>query len=253
MAEPAKPGGAEPERGREIHPILHLQRTIGNYALQRRFEPTQTTQPTTPPPPIARHLRLIQAAPTPKGSPFDGVLLGTNRAKQEVRVKRAVGGPQGYDDRLQAIAVARLAQAEPAAVVLGKNGKWHALETTAAFAAGRVGAAEVAAGSQVPFVEVHGLPSAAGISAARQRIDNILKWMAKLDDMEQDFKRNKPMLAAVRESQAEAITMLAQAQRTRASLVLGVTESEIEPIAFVSSRIAGKVNIVGTPGQGQRI
>jgi hypothetical protein len=32
------------------------------------------------------------------------VLLDTNRNKEEVRGKQEVGGTQGYDDRLQAIA-----------------------------------------------------------------------------------------------------------------------------------------------------
>ncbi len=37
--------------------------------------------------------------------------------------------PRASDDRLQAIAVARLAKADPAAVALYKDDKWHAFET----------------------------------------------------------------------------------------------------------------------------
>jgi hypothetical protein len=245
--ESGLPGGADPERSREVHPILHLQRTIGNQATQRRFEPTPATHQTAPTPQIVRIPATIQAAPAPKGSPFDGVLLGTNGANQEVRVKRPVGGSQGYDDRLQAIAVARLAQADPAAVIQGKDGKWHALETTAAFAPGRVG---TMATGQVPFVEVHGVPSAAGIARAKQRIDSIRTWIAKLDEMEQTYQRNQPMLEAIREKQEEAIPLLTAANRTHASFVLGVPESEIQSVTFSSGRVPGKVNIVGSPGKG---
>src|SRR5262249_19748077 len=93
-------------------------------------------------PAISPHIALSPdkkgAAPAPGSLKFDGVLLGTNRNKQEVRVKREVGGTQGYADRLQAIAVARLAKAEPAAVVLGTDEEWHAWETRAKFEAGGV-------------------------------------------------------------------------------------------------------------------
>src|SRR5262249_36491271 len=61
-------------------------------------------------PTISPHIALRPdkkgAAPAPGSLKFDGVLLGTNRNKQKVQVKREVGGTQGYDDRLQAIAVA---------------------------------------------------------------------------------------------------------------------------------------------------
>src|SRR5262249_690073 len=130
-------------------------------------------------PAISPHIALSPdkkgAAPAPGSLKFDGVLLGTNRNKQEVRVKREVGGTQGYDDRLPAIAVARLGKAEPSAVVLGTDEKWHALETTAQFEAGRVSAdakaSETAATGKVPFVEVHGVPSLTGIAQSRQKVD----------------------------------------------------------------------------------
>jgi hypothetical protein len=48
--------------------------------------------------------RVGQAAQGPK---FVGMRLGLNDDMQEVKVKREVGSTQGYDDRLQAIAVAR--------------------------------------------------------------------------------------------------------------------------------------------------
>ena len=92
---------------------------------------------------------------------------------------------QGYDDRLQAIAVARLAKAEHSAVVLGKDGKWHALETNAEFEVGRVSAndpkaSETAASGAVPFVEVHGLPSLTGIEQSRQKVDALNAKLAEL-------------------------------------------------------------------------
>ena len=79
--------------------------------------------------------------------------LGTNTFGEEVVVRREVGSREGYNDRLQAIAVARLGGAEPAAVAQTYNGKWHALETTANFYFGLVGA------SDAPLRALYGVPS----------------------------------------------------------------------------------------------
>jgi len=59
-----------------------------------------------------------------------GMKLGTSQDNKDVQVKKEIGSPQGYDDEREAIAVARMAGSEPAAVVK-VNDKWHAVETTA--------------------------------------------------------------------------------------------------------------------------
>jgi hypothetical protein len=59
-----------------------------------------------------------------------GMKLGTSKTNQNVEVTWEIGSPQGYDDEREAIAVARMAGTEPAAVVK-INDKWHAVETSA--------------------------------------------------------------------------------------------------------------------------
>src|SRR3954469_11412290 len=87
------------------------------------------------------------------GIKFPGVVLGTNRAKQDVKVDHELGSPRGYQGRRQAIGVARMAKAPHAVVVLIGDGRWHALATTADFDEGRVVNAANIAGIQ----EVHGI------------------------------------------------------------------------------------------------
>ena len=101
--------------------------------------------------------------------------LGTNGDGEDVVVKREVGSTQGYGDRLQAIAVARLSGAEPAAVVQGYDGKWHALETTAIFYEMPFTAADT------PTRAVYGLPSSKGIADLRKKMDLLKAKLAELD------------------------------------------------------------------------
>jgi hypothetical protein len=180
----------------------------------------------------------------PRASKFDGVVLGTNRNKQDVKVKREVGATQGYDDRRQAIAVARLAKAEPSAVVLGKDEKWHALETTAEFEVGRVStdpkAAETAA-SNALFSEVYGLPSLTGIAQSQKTVDDL---KAKLASLDAQGSKADP------KEREKTVQNLTQANMARAKFILGVPESEIEFTRSLSGRKSGKVNIIGLPEIG---
>jgi hypothetical protein len=59
-----------------------------------------------------------------------GTKLGTSKDGKDLQIKRDIGSPEGYDDEREAIAVARMAGTEPAAVVR-INDKWHAVETSA--------------------------------------------------------------------------------------------------------------------------
>jgi hypothetical protein len=56
-----------------------------------------------------------------------GLKLGASRDSKDVQVKKEIGSAQGYDDEREAIAVARMAGTEPAAVVK-INAKWHAVQ-----------------------------------------------------------------------------------------------------------------------------
>ena len=58
-----------------------------------------------------------------------GLKLGTGKDNKDVQVTKEIGSPEGYDDEREAIAVARMAGTEPAAVVK-VNDKWHAVETS---------------------------------------------------------------------------------------------------------------------------
>src|SRR5215216_5503650 len=142
--------------------ILQLQGTIGNQAVQRVLQTS---------PQIAR-------SPAPKGSTFEGMRLGRTSDSEEVVAKREVGSMQGYDERLQAIAVARLNKAEPAAVVQGYDGKWHALETTVNFYGG------LFAASNTPTQAVYGLPSSVAIPSYRQQARSLQERLKELGAMD---------------------------------------------------------------------
>jgi hypothetical protein len=139
---------------------------------------------------------------------FNGV-LGTNRNKELVTVKREIG--DGYGDRWQATAVARLAKAEPAAVALTRDGKWRAFETTAAFSPGKVGddapAAESVAKNGGLIVEVFGVPSLSAIGSA-------------------------------------------EGVAPRAAAILGVPEADVRSIRSLAGRETNSINIVGSPERG---
>ena len=83
-------------RARFLPDTAHGKRLVAH-------ELTHTIQQAATSPHIALRPEKRRAAPAPRSSQFDGVLLGTDRNKQEVRVKREVGGTQGYDHRLQAM------------------------------------------------------------------------------------------------------------------------------------------------------
>jgi hypothetical protein len=219
-------------------------------------ELTHTIQQAATSPYIALRPETKRPAPAPGRSRFDGVLLGTGPGpnKQAVRVDREVGGTQGYDHRLQAIAVARLANAEPAAVALAKDGKWHAFVATGELAT-------TATGGNAPFVEVQPLSSPTGIGPSLQRMHHLRGRLAVLDQLkdqwrrrardEPEFRRTFQMLLRWNEErQRETNQQLGQATQTSTALTLGVPESEILQIGSLTSRVAGKVNIVGSPGQG---
>ena len=123
--------------------VLALQRAAGNRATAR----------------------LLQRR-TQKG--YAGLKLGRNGAGREVEIKRELGTLGGYDDRLQAIAAARLAGVDPAAVGRDAAGRWHAFEITGDFHG-----ATYAPGPGAALTEVYGLPSAAGIAAQQVTVANL--------------------------------------------------------------------------------
>jgi hypothetical protein len=169
------------------------------------------------------------------------VTLGTNASSQAVVVKRDVGSTHGYDDRLQAIAVARISRAEHSVVVQDRKGRWHALETTAAFETGSVPDRRRAAnhrGSPV-IQEVHGLPSYSQINAARQKVEGLEEKYKELEFI----KQHGPEKKIPETLQYHLSGELKRANLTWQSMVLGVPETEINQIAFDTDRVHGKINI----------
>jgi hypothetical protein len=108
-------------------------------------------------------------------------------------------------------------------------------------------ASETAAGGDVPFVEVHGLPSLTGIDQSRQKVDALSAKLAELGARKTTSEADRK---AVQAEKDQVIRDLTQANRTRAKFILGVPESEIQFNVFSAERTAGKVNITGQPGIG---
>jgi hypothetical protein len=206
-------------------------------------ELTHTIQQAATSPHIALQPDRTRRAPT-----IVGGLLGWNQSNEQVRVKREVGGTQGYDDRRQAIAVARLAKAEPAAVVQDAKGKWHAVEITSDFEAGPSrtarGAMDASAAEDSPFLAVYGLPPLARIEQSRQKAAGL---KAKLDALNARKTTSEQDRKAVEIEKDQALADLAKANLSRANAILGVPESEIEYTSSFSGRKPGKVNVIGIP------
>ena len=179
LGEPAAPSNA----------VLALQRAVGNRA---------TT-------------RLLQRR-TQKG--YAGLKLGRNRAGSEVEIKREIGTLGGYDDRLQAIAAARLAGIDPAAVGRDATGRWHAFELTGDFHGATYRPAAGAA-----LTEVVGLPSAAGIAAQQTTV------------------------ATLKAHTGDVAAQLNAATKDLYALILGVDGGEVLVNRSSFDRKAGKINV----------
>lgn len=169
--------------------VLALQRAAGNRATAR----------------------LLQRR-TQKG--YAGLKLGRNRAGREVEIKRELGTLGGYEDRLQAVAVVRLAGIDPAAVGRDTTGRWHAFELTDDFHG-----ATYAPGAGAALTEIYGLPSAAGIAAQQTTVANL--------------KAHTGDVAA----------QLNAATRDLYALILGVDGGEVLLNRSSFDRKAGKINV----------
>jgi hypothetical protein len=161
------------------------------------------------------------ASPPPQS--FLGMRLGVNNYGEEVRVTKEVGSPQGYDDRLQAISVARMNGIDPAAVVQSTDGKWHAVQTDANFAGGLQAAADT------PTRAVEGLPSSKSINEVRDKVRDLraeLKQVNKeIGEATRDGRQLSPDLRQRMDRLSEE---LPHAEKLLGSLVFGVPEKEIQ-------------------------
>jgi hypothetical protein len=145
---------------------------------------------------------------------YDGLKLGRHAGK-EVEIKRELGTLGGYDDRLQAIAVARLAGTTgPTAVGRDAKDRWHAFELTNDFHG-----ATYAPGPGAQLTEVYGLPSVAGIAAQQTVVANL---KAHTGDVAAQLNAAKQGLYA---------------------LILGVDGGEVLLNKRSFDRKAGKINV----------
>jgi len=173
------------------------------------------------------------------GAPdFLGMRLGTNQYGEEVRVNKEVGDPQGYENRLQAIAVARMNSVEPAAVIQSMDGKWHAVQTTANFDTPTQVAADT------PTRAVEGLPSAAHIDEVGAHVRDIRQELNQIDTRmrEAAYHGTTPSPEDVRRKE-QLSEELPKEQKLLASLVFGVPESEIQFNRSAQQDAPGKLNI----------
>lgn len=133
-----------------------------------------------------------------------GTKLGTSGDGRDLQVKKEIGSPEGYDDEREAIAVARMAGAEPAAVVKVNN-KWHAVETSGdpSYADGAGTTRQHTEGNVVvqglpPYSEVDKL--ATKIAASRDRLQaevDISRYKGILDKpplTDAEAKKNRGLL-----------------------------------------------------------
>ena len=255
---PSRPAGATDAAMDTVPPVVHdgptmlrLQRVAGNGAARNAVAGRGTF-------PI-----VVSRAPGPKvpaaGSlAFAGALLGTNSAGKPVKAVRELGSKQGYDGRVQAISVARMAKADPAAAVLGTDRRWHAFATDAQFETGAVAGAATA-GPKAIVLEVHGIPSVSGIDGAKKAVDEHAAKIGRLDGLVHEWETDPefrkavkgatpPFKEAVAAERAKTVGLLDAAKVRRVSIVLGVPEAEVKLIRTISfGREATKVNVVEIP------
>ncbi len=188
---------------------------------------------------------LVQRAPGKLS--FTELPLGTNAAGTLVKAKRVIGNEQGYDDRWQATAVARLAKADPAAVVQRADTKrWCAVEASAAFATGLVGAApkggDTTTGMSTGITAVHGLPSLAGLPQLMASVKQLKQRSTELAAMQPKNKAEETALDTEKDNVRE---QLSRENLRRMAVILGVAEAEIQSNRSSVGRSSGKINVTG--------
>lgn len=235
-----RPTGKQEPEGRDQTPqarVLTLQRQAGNRAVTSLL-----TRADAPP---STGLVLQRA---PGRLRFAGLPLGTNAAGVSVKVKRLLGSEDGYPGRWQATAVARLAKAEPAAVVQRRDSQaWCAVEVTAPLATGKVGAAkggDTTVGASTEITEVYGVPSLADLPKVTANV----RWLKQRQAELLTRRPRNPTEKIALEAEAKVVReYLGQGNLRRAALILGVAETEIQWNATSIGKSSGPINITGSP------
>ena len=171
---------------------------------------------------------------------FGGLVLGTNRAKQDVKVDHELGSPLGYRGRRQAFGVARMAKAPHAVVVETGDGRWHALATTADFDAGLVTNASKIAGIR----EVHGITALGAVDFMKHDVDaarDLAASFKAIHTSDRDLQKRIDVLVAELEHGAFEV------DTSRIAAMLGVPRDEVKRITTLGTRVSDKINITGQP------
>lgn len=234
VRRPGKDAGVRD--GSALSSLFSLQRLAGNRAVSTLIgrsggQPASTL--------------LVQRAPGKLT--FTDLPLGTNASGTLVKAKRVIGSEQGYDDRWQATAVARLAKADPAAVVQRADTKrWCAVEIGAAFATGQVGTAgkggDTTTGMSTGISAVHGLPSLAGLPQLMASVKQLKQRSTDLSATQPKSKAEEQALDAEKDKVRE---QLSRENLRRMALILGVAETEIQSNRSSVGRSSGKINVTG--------
>jgi hypothetical protein len=247
--------------------ILHLQRTVGNRAVRRLFAPGAAAGKHLIAPELTHTIKIKQAAVLPcialspekdqsagGGSKLPGEVLDVDRNGRQILVAREVGSPRGYDDRLQAAAVARLAKADPAAAAKDKAGKWHAFETKAGIIAEEASANDPRAAKRPGmFSDVDVLPSFGEIALAQQDLADLKAKLLRLDALEVEWRKegkHPDVVKGIHDERTRTQQRIIKVNQRRAAVIFGVTESEVQLNLHVSDRVAGLINLTTDPGPG---
>ena len=171
------------------------------------------------------------------------VSLGTNDSGQQVMIKRELGSPRGYDDQRQAIAVARLAHAEPAAVVQ-MDGRWHAVETTAE--ARYKDGKDLTRIHTEGNVQIHGLAPFHEIETARKEVVSRKKQLVEFSGANKEEQEQQS--DHIEAKRREIIEELKRSREKLATLLFAVELAEIQFNRSPNDRSAGKINITANTG-----
>ncbi|HEX3821568.1 MAG TPA: hypothetical protein VHW45_14635 [Candidatus Sulfotelmatobacter sp.] len=173
-----------------------------------------------------------------KSPSLAGMRLGTNQYGEEVKVTKEVGDPKGYDNRLQAISIARMNGIDPAAVVQSSDGRFHAVQTTANFDTPR----QVASDNSMRSVE--GLPSSAHIDEVRDEVQAMRTELKQTGDRIRQARSEGTSPSPEDVQRRDKVSAeLPQKQKELASLVFGVPESEIQFNKSPQDDVPGKINM----------
>ena len=187
-----------------------------------------------PPGHVASHPRLasrVALSPNRLQSMFVGMRLGETGEGDTVSVVREVGSFQGYDERLQAIAVARLHKLNRAAVVQDYRGKWHALEVSNEFYGSAFKAADT------PTRQLYALPAFSSIAFEQKKERALQQHVYDVYGEKLGSEENK----------ARADQDVERAKPSRASSILGVPPSEIQVNDVSGQKAEQRVNITTSP------